>query len=170
MREAIRFDSFRNYPFPIAAVCKKYLQVSPDEMFDKHSVLCDIFESLIKLVAIIALREAHQSIIRDKFPKGLDFLKHPSDGHWVAIIRQLSRENWEDQNSSLSKISNWFIGESASKEIRDCFQELPEIAFQKGYQEIEGIVNSLVTYRNKVWKGHGAFITKDTTLKERVRR
>jgi len=163
-------EVFNNYPYPIASLIIKYRKIPDENHTDLHSMLCDIFESLIKLIAIISLREIHSMEININkfFPQGLDFLKHSSLGQWLSIIRITSEETWDDQHTWLYKISKWFHNDKPQKDLLECYTSLPEISFQKGYSEIEGIANSLVTYRNKKWKGHGSATLDHESLKIRI--
>ena len=65
-------------------------------------------------------------------------------------------------------IINWYKGGEKSQAINACYDALPEISFPKGCAVNEGIINSLVTYRNKVWKGHGAVKVNKAELGKRV--
>jgi len=158
------------YPTPIASIISKYYKLPVDKLYDRHSVLCDLYESTVKLISIIAIKEGLiiDKFIKQRFPKGMDFLKHPALGHWVSIIRAFCEDNHEYPASFLKEIRDWYKSEKPSNEILQSFKMLPEITFPKGKPAVEGIIDSLVTYRNKVWKGHGAVIVNEKSLLGRV--
>ena len=108
-------EILNSYPTPIASIINKYLKLSSDKLNDKHSVLCDIFESYVKLISIIAIKEGLvlDQKIKQRFPNGLDFLKHPALGHWVSIIRAFGSDEYEYQDSFLYRISVWYKSEKS---------------------------------------------------------
>ncbi len=157
-------------PYPIASIISKYLRLSEDKVYDRHSVLGDLFEVIVKFFGIILIKEAYETDpkIKKRFPNGLDFLKHPSLGHWVSIIREFGSDEYENKDIWLSKIAQWYKSNDDSGRIRRYYDDLPEITFPRGNTKNEGIINSLVTYRNKVWKGHGAVNLNSAELEKRI--
>jgi hypothetical protein len=163
-----RNGEIHQYPFPISGAVTKYMRIPSERVVDRHSVLCDLFESLVKLLAIVAVRELPPQFVKQRFPSGLDFLKHPSLGHWVQIIRELCSNIEDDSQVWTSRISRWYLDEKAPKELRDSYQDLPELNMAKGVSPVAAVIDSLVTYRNKVWKGHGAVILGQENLERRI--
>lgn len=162
-------NNFDVYPLAVLEVIDKYLRTEQDNWLERHSVLCDLFESFTKFIAIALIRESSQKSenLSEIFPKGLEFLKHPSLGHWVFAIREILLKS-KSEDHWLKIIRAWWKNETPSKNITELYNELPEITFPRGNSQNEGIVNSLVSYRNKVWKGHGAVIVKSDELNKRV--
>ena len=162
----------RNYPYPITAIINNYNKVSQSNLSERHSLLCDIFETLIKFTGSILIAELSSSSLFNKFyPNGLGCMKHPSLGHWLSVIREPCKANIEiaDNELFLLKIKQWYNGDKPDKEILNCYKDaLPEISFQKGLSAVAGITESLVTYRNKLWKGHGASSVKEQSLIKRI--
>ena len=155
-------DLLNSLPYPVAIIISKYLRISAEKISEKHSVLCDIFEAYIKLISIITIKDAfvNDKKIQQRFPNKLDFLEHPSLGHWVSIIREFGSDTFDDDDSWLSMLSKWYKGEKPNSYILSLYNNLHEITFPKGISAVAGIIDSLVTYRNKVWKGHGAVLSE----------
>lgn len=163
---------FKNHPYPIISVINNYNRIASGNLNERHSLLCDVYETFLKYIAIVVLAETSKTsdVYRACFPKGLDFLKHPSLGHWLSVIRDFSKQSIEldDQELWLYKIKKWYNEGNISDDIHNCYQALPEISFPKGNSTAAGICESLVTYRNKIWKGHGASALTEDALKARI--
>jgi hypothetical protein len=159
----------REFPYPIASLFLKYNKIEANSYQIKHSQLCDIFEASIKLIAIVLMKElVAKNKLGKYFPQGVEFLKHPSLGHWLSIIREISKDKESDKEYWQTKIVNWLFADTSESNMRKLFQALPEIAFQKGISVNWGVLNTLVAYRNKVWKGHGVAVVAEESLARRV--
>lgn len=159
-----------SYPFPIAQIYRKYQQITADRLNEKHALLGDVFEVLLKFVSIVVLKEIVEKGPRfnEIFPKGLDFLKHPSAGHWTYVLREITTKASDTDLFWIQKVSEWYKGSKPDKTVLDQYQFLPEISFPKQSSCVAGIIESLVTYRNKIWKGHGASIQAEDTIEKRI--
>lgn len=165
-----KIDGFqRSMPYPIAVLWKKYAKLPEHDVGARHLVLCDVFESILKFIAIVTLLDSPPSIRKKSFPEGLDFLKRPSLGHWLSVIRTITRESRSPGDASSTQgisternpiwvqdIAEWFSGGRLPKDLSRSLEALKEVNFPRGAGAVEGILSMLVTYRNKVWKGHGA--------------
>jgi hypothetical protein len=158
-----------NCPYPIAAICSKYRRIDRDNLNDRHALLGDIFETIVKFIAIVALQEGVQigKGVNEQFPKGFEFLRHPSLGHWVSIIRGFGSLSWDDRQCWLARISDWYRGEKATPDIREHFKAI-DASLPRGPSAVAAVMDGLVTYRNKVWKGHGAALRDAETLNKRL--
>ena len=167
------FDTVKSkanqFPYPIASILTLYRQINTDKLNERHSVLGDIFESLVKYLAVVLVKEASadKTNVVKVFPDGFDFLIHPSLGHWVKIVRDLSLIKTDQHLTWLPKIKEWFHDIKITNEIRDSYKNLDEIQLS-GKSAVSGICNSLVTYRNKIWKGHGAASLPENVIEKRI--
>ena len=159
----------RDYPYPIASLFQKYNKIPTDNYAVRHNQLCDIFEATLKLLAIVLMKEAVQNqLLGFCFPYGMDFIKHPSLGHWMTIIREIAKNKSDDSSTWTHKVAEWLFGTVPSQEILKHYAALPEVSFPPGRGQVAGILNSLVTYRNQVWKGHGVAVVSEDSLAGRV--
>jgi len=159
----------RDFPYPIASLFQKYNKIPTDNHSVRHNQLCDIFESTLKLLAIVLMKEAVKNHkLKRCFPQGVDFMKHPSLGHWRMIIREIVKNKSDDSSTWTHKVAEWLGGTGPSQEILQYYTSLPEISFPKGNAQVDGILNSLVTYRNQVWKGHGVAVIGEDGIEGRV--
>ena len=168
-------------PLPLAEACTKYRQIDSRQLPERHAQLCDIFEALLKLVAITVVSElAGTRQLRATFPKGLEALKHPSLGHWQSTLRQVCNIEVTTEHRWQARISQWFNDPMPPAAVTGLYDALNEplserrdqakegIRFPKGKPINEGILDTLVTYRNKVWKGHGAALLSLDSLRRRI--
>jgi len=149
------------YPFPIAATYRKLRVIDEDEIVSKHDSYGDLFETLIKFLAILALQDLRQN---EKIPGHFDqFLKnmlHPSLGHWNEILRLCVSES-NKETVVTDKIKNFFDNK-LDDSIRQSLEFIKETLKTKfTIKQNRDIFNLLILYRNKVWKGHGSKISKE---------
>jgi len=93
--DMIKNDVESNYPTLIATVFRKCRISSEADTGGRHKELIDLYEVLLKFLCVVLLQEARQVFpnFRDRLPQGgktLEFLKRPSLGGWVGLLRILS--------------------------------------------------------------------------------
>jgi hypothetical protein len=97
--ELRRLDSIKalvegEYPLPIAAVFRRVRTTRQEDLGGRSKGLFDLVEVFLKLICMVALQEArlHTPHLRDLLPqkeKTLEFLRHPSLGGWLGLLRVL---------------------------------------------------------------------------------
>lgn len=153
------------YPQPLAQAFRRY-RVSPAaDLGGRHKMLIDLFELFMKFLCIVELQEGLQCNrnFRDRLPqkdKTLEFLRRPSLGGWVGLLRTLSElEGAQTIELPWTKtISEWYLHgqDEQSATMLALLGELGTVEFnRKNKQHRAEIINALVTYRNKNL-GHGA--------------
>ncbi|MBI3039646.1 hypothetical protein HYY75_11490, partial [bacterium] len=152
------------YPAPIAGAFQKLRNTPEEDLGGRQKSLIDLFEVFIKFLTVLFLQEARKGIsnLREMLPqreKTFEFLKKPSLGSWIRLLRTLSEIETPLKSVWISPIAKWFKTPK-SQEFREVFQRLegiPNLNFEpKSKTPIAEICNSLVTYRNKY--AHGAHI------------
>jgi tetratricopeptide (TPR) repeat protein len=156
-----------SYPFPIAATFHRIRMIDEDDIINKHDSYGDLFESILKFLAIITL-EDYKAFT--SMPQHIDtFLKnmsHPALGHWNEIIRLITSENIE--NTVITKRISELYYQKVNPELKKNADFLSNILLLNNKIKIfKDIFDLLIIYRNKVWKGHGAKLLKDE-YKERI--
>lgn len=102
-----------HYPLPLAAVFHCCRVTAPENLGGRHKSLIDLFEVFVKLVCICQLQEARGLFprLREMLPqreKSLEFIRHPSLGSWVGLLRTLSDLMPElPKDSWISRIAYW---------------------------------------------------------------
>ena len=164
-----------NYPLPIAHAFRRFRIADPNDLGGRHKLIIDLFELLVKFLCIIQLKEGLQKSGNyiDKLPnkeKTLEFLKRPSLGGWLGLLRSLCLIASDNSNLKLGKsIHDWYFSEAdeESGKIMGLLEELGEINYnKKNRKHKQELTNALVNYRNKNI-GHGVQINKEI-LKERL--
>lgn len=167
--ENIKSTVESTYPNPVAAVFRKCRTTSQDDLGSRYNNLKDLFEIFLKLTCVIALQDARNSTpnLRDLLPqkeKTLEFLKRPSIGGWMGLLRVLCNlQPLKVAPIWLSQITEWYNAPKSkeSGEILALFSEFGGVNYQKKSKTPNAeICNALVTYRNKYW-GHGANLDKE---------
>lgn len=159
------------YPRPIASVLYRARVADKNDLGGRHKKYIDLFEVLIKFLSVIELQEARNNIsnLKDILPqkeKTLDFLRRPTLGGWVGMIRIFSSL----QNINLEwtqKISDWFNQHKNSEGtlILTLLGEIKGLNFEsRTHAQNAEICNALVTYRNKLF-GHAASLQKEELIK-----
>ncbi len=163
------------YPLPIAHAFRRFRIADPNDLGGRHKLIIDLFELLVKFLCIVQLKEGLKKSgnLIDKLPnkeKTLEFLKRPSLGGWLGLLRSLCLIASENSNLKIGKIiHDWYFSESNedSGKIMGLVEELGEINYnKKNRNHKQEITNVLVNYRNKNI-GHGVQINKEI-LKERL--
>ena len=177
MPPPLTFDSIKNIeshlPRPIASVLNRARIAEKTDLGGRHKKLLDLFECFIKLLCIVQLQEAHEKIanLKDKLPqkeKTLEFLKRPSLGSWVGLLRIMCKI--ECDNSQLKwmpKIAQWYNQQKNTEnaEAMLLLKELKGVSFNTRSRIPNAeICNALVTYRNKQ-HGHAASLHHDELAK-----
>jgi len=92
--EDIRDKVETSYPNPIATAFARYCDSSSRDLTERHKLLLDLFELLVKFLCAIQLTEGRESV--PNFAQALtlrsqtlDFLKNPLLGHWMRLLREL---------------------------------------------------------------------------------
>jgi hypothetical protein len=148
-----------NYPQPIAQAFRRYRVASHADLGGRHKMLIDLFELFMKFLCIVELQEGLQSNrnFRDRLPqkdKSLEFLRRPTLGGWVGLLRTLSQME-EVQTVSLpwtKTISDWFLRGNDEQSI-GVLSLLDELVVDrksgKNKSHHAEMINELVSYRNK---------------------
>ena len=154
------------YPFSISRVFYRCRSAKREDLGGRYKMLIELFEVFIKFLGIVQLQDAQLcfSSLKDRLPqkeKTLDFLKRPSLGGWVGLLRILSefRESVSGDRL-LSQIGDWYnqAPNAENTEILKLFSEIEEIQYQKNSKTpVAEICNAFVTLRNKLF-GHGSML------------
>jgi len=145
------------YPFPIAATFRRVRTIDEDDIVNLHDSYGDLFEVFLKFLAIITLQDFRRS---DRLPDHIDhFLKnilHPSLGNWNEIIRLITSEKTD--NCVLAEKVSCFYKSKIDQDLKE-YTEFIADALKSGIKlkTIKDVFDLLILYRNKVWKGHGAY-------------
>ena len=174
MQNSNAFDQIKHtvessVPLPIASIFRRYRLMEVRDLGGRHKLLIDLFEVLVKFICILALKEAQLNIdnLKDKLPqkeKTLEFLKRPSIGGWISLLRLLAKVGGESANCHwLSKISAWYTEpkNDANTDALSLFDQIGDVSFQKKSKTPNAeICNAMVTYRNKQF-AHAANLAQD---------
>lgn len=172
--KSIKNDVANLYPQPIASVVFKYLQTRDTDLGGRLKNLLDLFESILIFLSVITLQEARANLknLKERLPereKTLAFLKHPSDGGWMSLLRALCSLQDETAYLNITKKVTQFIKQpknSSNKEILADAKDLGVNYEKRSSVPIEEIFNILITFRNKRF-AHAANI-KDNKAKEKL--
>jgi hypothetical protein len=156
--EDIKASVESTYPTPIAAVFRRCRVASREDLGGRHKNLMDLFEVFVKYLCVVQLQEARQVVpnLRDRLPqkdKTLQFLKRPSIGGWLGLLRILcglgpgsAEPVW------MRRIADWYA-EPKTVENSAALAALGEIEGVKYEKRTKApnaeICNALVNYRNK---------------------
>jgi len=163
------------YPLPIAHAFRRFRITDPNDLGGRHKLIIDLFELLVKFLCIVQLKEGLNKSANyiDKLPnreKTLEFLKRPSLGGWLGLMRSLCLIASEDDNLKIGRIiHSWYFSraDEESTYIMNLLGELGEINYnKKNKKHKQELTNALVNYRNKKI-GHGVHSDKEV-LKERL--
>ena len=163
------------YPLPIAHAFRRYRIADPSDLGGRHKLIIDLFELLVKFLCIVQLKEGLNKSTNyiEKLPnkeKTLEFLKRPSLGGWLGLLRSLcliASENSNFMNGKL--IYEWYFSEAdaESSKLMNLLEDLGEIKYnKKNKKHKQEITNALVNYRNKNI-GHGVHSNKEV-LENRI--
>lgn len=164
----------RWYPYPIATAFRRYRLTPENDLGGRHKLLIDLYEVALKFSVSVQLQEALQSVknFKERLPqkeKTLEFLKHPSLGGWLGLLRTLSNLDLSASQSSgsfFNKISDWYNStEELSPELRGAIKDLqvPRELVKSKAKNLS-ICDALVFYRNKAI-GHGAHLEREDLIK-----
>lgn len=152
-------DIENNFPTPIAATCRRIRVLDEDEIVARHDSLGDMAESIIKFLAIISLQDLrYAGYLPEYFKDFLQNLLHPSLGHWNEILRLCVKEA-NEKNKIATRIKK-FYEDKIEDSARDAAETI--LIALKSKMKIRyhrDLLNLLILYRNKVWKGHGSKIS-----------
>lgn len=159
------------YPLPIASVFNRYRTTSIDNVGAKHKLAIELFEVIIKFICILYLQEARQrySNFSEYLPqkeKSLDFLKRPSLGGFVGLLRTFTKLKVDLTNTIfLSDITEWFMS-GKTEEGTEAFYLLKEVDdintdSSSKNTPVYSICNAFVNIRNKQL-GHGSLKDHDS--------
>lgn len=161
-------ESELSFPYPISASLRRLRMIDDADYFAKHTAYGDLFESLVKVLSIFALQDfrsrSGMPVYVQEFLRGL---LHPSLGHWVQLIRMISSEHLRGMPIA-AQIRDFALSK-VSAEARVSPEAIGQIL--QSNQKIQcanDVLDLLVNYRNKAWKGHGASVSADE-YQERVR-
>ena len=102
------------YPLPIASVVRRFRTTSREDLGSRHKILIDLFEATVRYLAIVQLCELQQHVpgLKDRLPekeKTLEFLKRPSLGGWIGLIRVLANLDGDVDKPVWSRqIAEWY--------------------------------------------------------------
>lgn len=163
-----------NYPNPIAVVFRRYLHSDPEDLTGRLQSLINLSEVFVKFLCIVQLQEGRKCIpdFKDRLPDGsktLEFLRHPSFGHWAGLLRTLSGVNLTNSETFwIPKITEWYKQRKnnenslALKTLRE-YQGDRTNSISK--HPIAEICDILPNIRN-ISLGHGARLTKGRIIKK----
>ena len=174
MTDRAPLEDFKNiieqqYPNPIASVFRKCRLFPKYDLGGRHKSLIDLFDAFVRLTCIVQLQSARKTIkeFKNKLPnkeKDLEFLKRPSLGGWINLMRGLSSlRNEASASEWVSRIGNWYnTGKNdENRKMLDLLNNIQGISFQtKTKTPNAEVCNALVNYRNK-HLAHGAHLTND---------
>jgi len=131
-----------------------------NDLGGRHKLLIDLFEGLSKMLCVIALKEALANVpdFKEQLPqkeKSLDFLKHPSLGGFVSLLRELTKINADKATTQpiwVLEIAKWYLARSTSSNRRALrlLGDIENLRFNKNSKTPHAeIFNALATYRNK---------------------
>ncbi|MBW2704229.1 MAG: hypothetical protein JRF33_25695, partial [Deltaproteobacteria bacterium] len=159
----LSFDALKKtveaeYPGPLASVFRRCRVASKEDLGGRHKNLVDLFEVFIKYVCIVQLQEARVLLpdLASRLPqkeKSLEFLKRPSLGSWIGLLRILSKLDTDAVESRwLKQISEWYF-EPKNENSASALSQLNQIEGVKYEKRTKTpnaeICNALVSYRNK---------------------
>jgi tetratricopeptide (TPR) repeat protein len=164
------------YPLPIASAFRRYRVAPLNDLGGRHKMIIDLYEVFIKYLCLIQLQEGLQTVknFTDLLPqrdKTLEFLKRPSLGSWVGLLRIFSGLNFASISKSwINVVSQWYTesSDAEGERIISLFSDMgikPPKQRKKSSASI--ICDALVTYRNKQL-GHGAHQEKEVIEKKLV--
>jgi hypothetical protein len=162
-----------NYPSPIANVFRKCRLANKHDLGGRHKNVIDLFETFIKFLCILQLQELRQVFpdIKSMLPqkeKTLEFLKRPSLGQWVGLLRILSNLDIEYSKTIWAiKIANWYKEGRNDENINmlKFFGGIRGVNFETRTKTPNSeLCNAFVTYRNKQL-AHSANIVEQETIK-----
>ena len=163
-----------SYPNPIAVVFRRYIHSDPDDLTGRLQSLINLSEVFVKFLCIVQLQEGRKYIpdFKDKLPDGaktLEFLRHPSFGHWAGLLRTLSKANLTNSETFwIPKITEWYK-QKKNNEISLAVKNLREYQGNKtnsiSKNPIAEICDILPNIRNDSF-AHGARLTKEVIIKK----
>lgn len=171
----IKSTAENSYPLPIAHAFRRFRIADPNDMGGRHKLIIDLFELLVKFLCIVQLKEGLNKSANyiEKLPnreKTLEFLKRPSLGGWLGLMRSLCLIASENVNLKIGRIiHDWYFSQAdeESANIMGLLDELGDISYnKKNRKHKQELTNALVNYRNKNI-GHGVHSNKEI-LKERL--
>ncbi len=104
-----------SYPTPIASVFRRCRVASREDLGGRHKNVVDLFEVFTKFLCIVQLQEGRPSIpnLKDRLPqkeKTLAFLKRPSLGGWIGLLRMLcGLKPGATEPKWMPKIAEWSL-------------------------------------------------------------
>ncbi|MFC1531312.1 tetratricopeptide repeat protein [Gemmatimonadota bacterium] len=161
--EEIRAKLEGEYPLVLAQVVYQYRSTRDDDLGGRFKRLIDLFEALSKFLCIVALQDglgADPALV-DRLPqkeKTLDFLRRPSTGGWVGLLRTLCKLSDQLKSAGqLKVISQWYFGPRSEEALKalEALEGIPQINFDTNSKTPHSeLFNALVSLRNKF--GHGS--------------
>jgi hypothetical protein len=152
-----------DFPTPIATVYRRTRLVRTDNQGEILQGLIDLFELFVKFQAIVALSElktrAPSSLDRiTQEGKSLEFLRRPSLGGWVGLLRAFGSDDTVSERCTFNAaLAEWYSspGSSAGNTALGGLREIGLQPTGKNKTPIPGVIDALVTFRNKQ-VAHGA--------------
>jgi hypothetical protein len=152
-----------SYPTPLAAAFRRCRTADRADLASRHRFLVDLFEAFVKFLAVVELQEARAFVpdLREKLFPGEEpfvFLRRPSLGEWVGLLRELSNlRSFCAEPVWLKDGTSWYLqGRNARNGAAlERLAEIDGLEVRRGSSTPHAeICNSLVTYRNRKF-GHG---------------
>ena len=171
MEENLNTQQIRStYPSPLALTYKRMDDMLVDESpSSKHSLLGDLFEVILKYCSCVLMAQyLNDKRVNEKINNQLQNLRRPSLGHWNSFLRDILNF-YHDNNYEpvFPELYDFYTRKNKSlKKSEQCRQLLKEIDIKaSGDISIKTMFDLFVTYRNKVWKGHGATLSEKECVK-----
>jgi hypothetical protein len=148
----------QDYPTPLASVFRRYRLLNRQDLGGRHKGIVDLFEVFVRLLCILQLQSARTSLkdfinLLPQKEKDLQFLKRPSLGGWIGLIRALSSIDKAVSDSEfLSRVAFWFKQENndQSRMVFNWLSMIGVIQYNRRSRTPHAeICNALVNYRNK---------------------
>ena len=173
--EDIRSIVEQEHPLPLPTSFRRVRIQDRRDLGGRHKGTIDLFEVLIRFLAIAVLQEARSSIpdLTRRLPNGektLEFLRRPSLGGWLGLLRMLLKVTKESDGLPVTTaIRGWFFAPTDSRlaqALESISATTPVDQIRRAKHPIAEICNQFVTYRNKSL-AHAANLT-DEALESRL--
>lgn len=175
---SIKFE----YPTPLAATYAKKIsrRIGEEQAFQYHQSLRDIYESIVKYLAIVVLAQYREDTKtpgteNERVENSLQKLRRPSLGHWISILHDTLTLYSDTSSTLLHDIYGFYFEkkhhDSAVSEAAIGIQQWLRLEpMRKPPFSYRDLFELLVTYRNRreAWAAHGAVLASVREYQERI--